>query len=107
MALPYTFNELGGDSIGASLFSMSIENIFEVSLPANVILSPTGNIDEWATFIEEAQNPALQQVTFANIHGKETTTIKASHLQNRILNRCEWIFRTYPLYRLDGKGRYA
>jgi len=78
---PRTFNELGGDSLGASLFSMSIENIFGLSLPANVILSPTGSIAEWAAFIEDAQNPEGKQATFANIHGKETTIIKANDLQ--------------------------
>ena len=37
------FNQLGGDSLGASLFSMSIEEVFDVPVAADVLLSPTGN----------------------------------------------------------------
>ena len=76
-----TFQQLGGDSLGAALFSMSIEEIFEVSLAADVILSPTGSLQEWATLINQAQNQEQRQATFSSIHGKGATTLNADDLQ--------------------------
>lgn len=76
------FAELGGDSLGASLFSMSIEEIFEVSLPADVILSPTGHLKAWARHIDKAKDShAAKVVNFATIHGKEATSVKEADLQ--------------------------
>ena len=67
---PQTFNQLGGDSLGAALFSMSIEEIFGVSIGADVILSPKGNIKHWASLIEKAQNSTSNRPTFTSVHGK-------------------------------------
>ncbi len=78
---PYTFNELGGDSLGAALFSMSIEEIFGVSLAADVILSPTGSLQQWANLINQAQNHEQQPTTFSTIHGKGATTVFAKDLE--------------------------
>ena len=76
------FNELGGDSLGAALYAMSIEEIFGVSLAADVLLSPTGNLKAWAKYIEEAQNStAPKQANFAAIHGKNATVIVEEDLQ--------------------------
>jgi len=49
-----TFVQLGGDSLGASLFSMSIEEFFGISLAADEILSPSGNLQQWANYIDKA-----------------------------------------------------
>ncbi len=75
-ALPRNFSELGGDSIGASLFSLSIEETFDVNLAADVILSPTGNLRIWASYIDEVANTNVtQQASFSSIHGKGATTV--------------------------------
>ena len=73
---PRNFNELGGDSLGASLYSMAIEEIFEVTLAADIILSPTGNLKLWAKYIDEAKGDnSSQQATFNLIHGKNPDTV--------------------------------
>ena len=77
---PLTFQQLGGDSLGAALFSMSIEEIFEVPLAADVILSPTGSLEQWATLINQAQNQEQRQASFSKIHGKGATILKADDL---------------------------
>ena len=76
-----TFSELGGDSLGAVIFSKAIEEIFEVLIPANTILSPTSNPQQWVRLIKEAQETINQQPTFKNIHGKNAQTIPANDLQ--------------------------
>ncbi len=80
---PRTFNELGGDSLGAALFSLSIEEIFGVSLAADVLLSPTGSLHQWANLINQAQNEEQQQqqATFSTIHGKGATIVQAKDLE--------------------------
>ncbi len=80
--LPRNFNELGGDSLGAALYAMSIEEIFGVNMAADVILSPTGNLKTWEKYIDEAQNPnSLQQTSFEAVHGKGATKVSADDLQ--------------------------
>ncbi len=81
---PRTFKELGGDSLGAALFSMTLEEIFEVNIGADELLSPTGNLKAWAKLIEEEKNSTVKRPSFALIHGKDATTIYAKDLQ---LNR--------------------
>lgn len=80
-AEPRTFNELGGDSLGAALFSLSIEEIFGVSIAADVILSPTGSLQQWANLINQVQNQDQQQATFSTIHGKGATIVLAKDLE--------------------------
>ena len=79
---PRSFNALGGDSIGAVLFSQSIEEILEVSLPADLILSPTGNINSWAAYIDQVLDSSNDnQVTFDLIHGKGAQHLRAEDLE--------------------------
>src|SRR5690606_32267728 len=47
-----TYAELGGDSLGAAILSLSLEEIFGVPLPASAILSPTGSPQRWAQMID-------------------------------------------------------
>jgi len=79
-AQPFTYKELGGDSLGAVAFSMSMEKVFGLTIPANRILSPTGSPKKWAKMIDAALKGETTQATFANIHGKEATTIHAKDL---------------------------
>ena len=82
---PYTYTELGGDSLGAVAFSMSLGKVFGVIIPANQILSPTGSPEKWANLIDKTlSEDGENQVSFANIHGKDATTI---HRKDLTLNR--------------------
>lgn len=77
---PATFYELGGDSLGAVLFSLSIEEIFGVELPADRLLSPTGTLKSWAEHIERTTSGTGQRPTAASIHGKGSTSISRENL---------------------------
>lgn len=75
-----SFYELGGDSLGAVLFSRSIEEIFNVDMPADMVLSPTGNLRKWAAHIQRALSGAGGRPSFASVHGKGATEIRAAEL---------------------------
>ncbi len=76
-----TFNELGGDSLGAVTFSLSIEDVFGVSVGADSILSPTGNLKKWAREIESMLDERLVRATFSSIHGDGAASLHADDLQ--------------------------
>jgi len=75
-----SFQELGGDSLGAVLLSIHAEKEFGVCLKGDQILSPQGNILAWAKFIENAQANTSRPVTFESIHGRNPHEIHADDL---------------------------
>lgn len=75
------FGALGGDSLGAVMFSQSIEEIFGVPLPADVILSPTGSVASWSEQIDKARHDDSVRATFQSIHGDGAEEITADQLQ--------------------------
>jgi fatty acid CoA ligase FadD9 len=81
VAVPRTFAELGGDSIGAASFALFLQDIFGVELPVNAILSPAGNPQKWAKQIKAAlEADHRHSVSFASVHGKGAKTIHAKDL---------------------------
>ena len=76
-----TFHELGGDSLGAVQLSIYIEREFGVSIKGDQILSPRGNIQEWAHYIQHAQKSSGQSPQFEIIHGSNPREIHASDLK--------------------------
>lgn len=75
------FEELGGDSLGATSFALLLEDIFGVAVPINNILSPVANPKRWATEIELALSDDGQgRPSFASIHGKDATVLKTDDL---------------------------
>lgn len=75
------FQELGGDSLGAVLLFVLIEKEFGVCIKGDQILSPQGNVREWAKCIRNAQKDTLHPVTFESIHGSDPREILAADLQ--------------------------
>ena len=76
-----TYKELGGDSLGAVAFSIMMEEIFNVIIPADVILSPIGSPKAWAEAITAAQNPeGVRSPSFVDIHGKGAKKISSKDL---------------------------
>ena len=65
----------------AAELSLAIEDVFDVELPADSILSPTGSLDKWAKEIERRLGDAGGRPTFASVHGKEATELHAKDLQ--------------------------
>ena len=78
---PYSFGELGGDSLGATAFSALLQDIFGVALPVNSILSPAGNAKQWARAIEtELRSEQSTTPTFATVHGRDARQLNAADL---------------------------
>ena len=79
-AFSYSFYELGGDSLGAVAFSVSIEEIFGVVIQADMILSPTGNLHKWTNYIQQVLSAEIDRPNFVSIHGKDANIINSADL---------------------------
>ena len=77
-----SFDELGGDSLGAVIFSLAIEEVFGVAIPADEILAPTGSISVWANSIDEMLALGADALTpYVRVHGEDRTQIHAADLK--------------------------
>lgn len=76
-----TFYELGGDSLAAALFSMHIEEVFNVSLGGDVLLSPNGNILQWTKRIEAAQQRNAIGYPCDFMHGEKVEVLHCEDLR--------------------------
>ena len=74
------FVQWGGDSLGAVLFGLSLEDVFGVDVPPNSILSPTASITGWAHYIDTCLSGERARPSFASIHGKDAAEINAADL---------------------------
>jgi fatty acid CoA ligase FadD9 len=75
-----SFVALGGDSMDAVLVGLAIEEIFGVSMPADVLLSPTGSIAKWAEFLDRALNGEGDRPSFESVHGKGAKALQTDDL---------------------------
>jgi fatty acid CoA ligase FadD9 len=71
------FKDLGGDSLGAVSFSLSIEDVFGVTLSVDSLLSPTGCIAKWADEIGRSIDDDGSRPSFAGIHGSNPASLNA------------------------------
>lgn len=75
------FNDLGGDSLSALSFSTLLEEIFGVEVPVGVIISPAGNVQQLAEYIEAERNTGGTRASFAKVHDAESDEVPASDLK--------------------------
>lgn len=73
------FTELGGDSLSALTFGNLLHEIFDVDVPVGVIVSPANDLQAIADYIETALQ-GHKRPTFAGVHGRDATTVRASDL---------------------------
>jgi len=76
-----TFLELGGDSLSALDFSLLLEEIFGVAVPVSAINSPATSLRTLSAHIESVAARGDNRPSFASIHGRDATTIRADDLQ--------------------------
>lgn len=76
-----TFYELGGDSLAAAMFSMHIEEVFNVSLGGDVLLSPKGNILQWTKRIENARQRNAIGHPCDFMHGEKVDVLHCEDLR--------------------------
>ncbi|OBF58811.1 oxidoreductase [Mycobacterium sp. 852002-50816_SCH5313054-b] len=73
------FTDLGGDSLSALTFGNLLREIFDVDVPVGVIVSPANDLRAIAAYIE-AERAGTKRPTFAAVHGRDATEVRASDL---------------------------
>jgi fatty acid CoA ligase FadD9 len=74
------FIDLGGDSLSAFSFATLLEAIFGIDVPVQTIVSPTANLASIAKYIEGERISASTRPTFASVHGRDATVVRAADL---------------------------
>ncbi|MHC1402961.1 carboxylic acid reductase [Mycobacterium avium] len=73
------FTDLGGDSLSALTFGNLLREIFDVDVPVGVIVSPANDLAAIASYIE-AERQGSKRPTFASVHGRDATVVRAADL---------------------------
>ncbi len=73
------FTDLGGDSLSALTFANLLHDIFDVEVPVGVIVSPANDLSALAGYVD-AQRSGSARPTFASVHGRGATEIRARDL---------------------------
>lgn len=74
------FTDLGGDSLSALSFSTLLEEIFDVEVPVNVVISPTSDLQRLADYIEAERNSSSKRPTVVTVHGRNLSAVHADEL---------------------------
>ncbi|BBX64452.1 oxidoreductase [Mycobacterium saskatchewanense] len=75
------FIELGGDSLSALTFSNLLRDVFDVDVPVGQIIGPATDLRQLANFIASERETGSQRPTFATVHGREATEVRAADLK--------------------------
>jgi fatty acid CoA ligase FadD9 len=78
-----SFQNLGGDSLGAVELVARIHDLCGVDLPVGLVLDPTTSVSALMRTVDErlsAQAPT-RRITFAEVHGADATIIRAEDLR--------------------------
>ncbi len=74
------FTDLGGDSLSALTFGNLLQEIFDVDVPVSVIVSPASDLRTIAEHIEAQRSGANLRPTYASVHGRNATEVRAADL---------------------------
>ena len=74
------FTDLGGDSLSALTFANLLRDVLGVDVPVGMIVGPTSDLRQIATYIEAERESGSKRPTFASVHGRGATTIQAGDL---------------------------
>lgn len=79
------FTDLGGDSLSALSFANLLQEIFSVDVPVGVIVSPASDLAALSEYIvaeqrASAAGPDARRPTFASVHGRDATEVRAGDL---------------------------
>ncbi len=74
------FIDLGGDSLSALSFSNLLADLFGAEVPVGVLLNPASDLQQLAHYIESQRGPGAKRLTFAAVHGADSTEVYASDL---------------------------
>ena len=74
------FIDLGGDSLSALTFSNLLHDIFDVEVPVGQIIAATSDLRQIAEYIEAERVSGSRRPTFATVHGRGATEVRAVDL---------------------------
>jgi fatty acid CoA ligase FadD9 len=74
------FTDLGGDSLSALTFGNLLQEIFGVDVPVGVIVSPASDLRVIADYVAAQRQPGVTRPTFASVHGRGATEVRAADL---------------------------
>ncbi|GAA3742748.1 carboxylic acid reductase [Salinactinospora qingdaonensis] len=74
------FRDLGGDSLSAVSFSELLNEIFEIPVPVDVVISPANDLQQLANYIDEKRSSGTKRPSMASVHGQDSTEAYAGHL---------------------------
>lgn len=74
------FTDLGGDSLSALTFANALEDIYGVEVPVGLIISPAGDLQSVADYIETECRSDRIRPTFASVHGAGAVEVHARDL---------------------------
>ncbi|MDQ0989459.1 carboxylic acid reductase [Streptomyces sp. V3I7] len=74
------FTDLGGDSLSAHTFVAVLEQITDVEVPIQVVLQPASTLARIADHLASAHATRTERPTFATVHGRDATEVRASDL---------------------------
>ncbi len=74
------FTDLGGDSLSALTFANLLRDVLGVDVPVGVIVGPTSDLRQLADYIETERESGSNRPTFASVHGRGATSVRADEL---------------------------
>ncbi|MFF1822791.1 carboxylic acid reductase [Kribbella sp. NPDC058245] len=75
------FADIGGDSLSALTLSSLLQEIFEVDVPVNLVVSPATTLRDLAEHIEKTQQFGAARPTASTVHGAGATVVRAADLK--------------------------
>jgi fatty acid CoA ligase FadD9 len=99
------FTDLGGDSLSALSFANLLHEIFDIEVPVGVIVSPASDLRALADFIESQRMSGATRPTFATVHGRDATQVRARDLTLDTFIDAESLAAAPTLPRPDGEVR--
>ncbi|WP_307828352.1 carboxylic acid reductase [Antrihabitans sp. YC2-6] len=71
------FADLGGDSLSALSFSNILTEIFDITVPVGVIVSPANGLQDLADYIAAERNSGSLRPTYTSVHGSRERALAA------------------------------
>ncbi len=75
-----SFRDIGGDSLSAVHFTLAIEDVFQVKVPLDVLISPAYDFLYIANYIDEKRRTPCSRPDYAHIHGAAATQVFSNQL---------------------------
>lgn len=75
-----SFRDIGGDSLTAVTFSVTLEEVLGMRIPVDKIVSPVFTLNDIANYIDSQKGSTNTRPDFTSIHGSTATAVYANQL---------------------------